>query len=91
MPKPSEKSATTTVVCRVPQDTFEILQLAQPFAKRRSMQDLVLMIIDEFVAELRHRDPGFEKAVVGLIESRAQQDGTLARRRAGTQHRTDTP
>jgi len=81
----SEKSTTATVLCRVPLETYELLQLAQPFVQRRSMQDLALSIIEAFLKDLRRRNAGFEKAVVGLRESRAQEEGKLARRHATRQ------
>lgn len=87
--KSSEKAPTATVLCRVPEATYVALQLAQPFVKRKSMQDLAKAIIDDFIADLRRRDPGFDKAVTGLRESRAQAEGTLARRRAGRQTDVD--
>lgn len=35
--------------------------LAQPFVKRRSMQDLVSTIVETFLEELRDREPGYRK------------------------------
>jgi hypothetical protein len=70
------------LIVRVPLGTYSALQLAQPFAKRRTMQDLLAKIIDEFLEDLRAKDPGFEKAMVGLRESEAREEGVLTRRSA---------
>lgn len=72
------------LLVRVPPETYSALQLAQPFVQRRSMQDLVAGMIEEFIDDLRNRDPGFERALVGLRESQARRDGVLSRRSPGT-------
>jgi hypothetical protein len=79
MAKASSK-ATELISVRVPIDVHAALQLAQPFVQRRSMQDLAAAIIDDFLDQLRHQDPGFEKALVGLRESQARREGVLSRR-----------
>jgi len=68
------------ILVRVTDETYAGLQLAQPFVRRRSMQDLVGAIIDEFLEALLDREPGFRKAVAGLREAAAREDGVLARR-----------
>jgi hypothetical protein len=68
------------ITVRVTPDTFAALQLAQPFIGRRSMQDLLGMIIDDFLSDLERREPGFQTALTGLVEARARQAGVLARR-----------
>ena len=78
----SSSRGTEQLLVRVSPDTYTALQLAQPFAHRRSMQDLVAAIIDEFLTDLRAQDPGFEKALVGLRESEARAAGVLSRREA---------
>ncbi|MBO0805305.1 MAG: hypothetical protein J2P25_19780 [Nocardiopsaceae bacterium] len=75
-PKPEQ------ILVRVPAEVYSALQLAQPFVGRRSMQDLLVSIIDEFLSTLREQDPGFEQALVGLRESLALREGVLAKRRA---------
>jgi hypothetical protein len=79
MPTASSKR-TAPLIVRVSLDTYSAMQLAQPFAQRRSMQDLLSAIIDDFLSNLRANDAGFEKALVGLRESRARQAGVLSRR-----------
>jgi hypothetical protein len=74
------------LIVRVPLGTYSALQLAQPFAKRRTMQDLLTTIIDEFLENLRAKDPGFEKALLGLRESEAREEGVLTRRSATRNH-----
>ena len=69
------------VLVRLPSETYAALQLAQPFVRCRSMQDLLAAVIDEFLTTLRSEDPGFQQALVGLRESRARHDGVLSRRR----------
>jgi hypothetical protein len=83
MSQKAQEGTPVQVLVRVSAETYAALQLAQPFVHRRSMQDLVASIIDEFLLDLRDNDPGFEKANIGLRESRARQEGTLARRVAG--------
>jgi len=78
----SPAKKTEQLIVRVPLGTYSALQLAQPFAKRRTMQDLLTTIIDEFLENLRAEDPGFEKALLGLRESEARRDGVLTRRSA---------
>jgi hypothetical protein len=70
------------VVVRLSSETYTALQLAQPFVQRRSMQDLLAFVIDEFLNSLRSEEPGFRQALVGLRESQARRDGVLSRRRA---------
>lgn len=79
MAAPSAKKKEQFIV-RVPLDTYNALQLAHPFVQRRSMQDLVAGIIDDFLENLRATDPGFEKALTGLRESEARREGVLTRR-----------
>ncbi len=71
---------TEQLIVRIAPGTHSELQLAQPFVQRRSMQDLVAAIIDEFLEDLRANDPGFEKALIGLRESQARRQGVLSRR-----------
>jgi len=61
------------LIIRVPMETYYALQLAHPFVRRDSMQDLVAGIIDEFLENLQTTDPGFEKALVGFRESEARR------------------
>ena len=68
------------VVVRLSPDIYTALQLAQPFVQRRSMQDLLTAVIDDFLNKLRSEDPGFKQALVGLRESQARRDGVLSRR-----------
>jgi hypothetical protein len=68
------------LVTRVPMETYYALQLAHPFVRRDSMQDLVAGIIDDFLDNLRTTDPGFQKALIGFKESQARKEGTLSRR-----------
>lgn len=77
---PSNESMDQILV-RVSTETYAALQLAIPFEGRRSMQDLVSTILDDYLASLRLRDPGYEQALVGLRESRARSGDVLARRR----------
>jgi hypothetical protein len=74
--------ATQQLLVRVSAETHAALQLAQPFAQRRSMQDLLAAIIDDFLADLRAQDPGYQKALTGLRESQARREGVLTRRSA---------
>lgn len=74
------KGNTEQLLIRVSPETYSGLQLAQPFVERRSMQDLVGAIIDDFLTGLRTRDPGFAQALVGLRESQARGAGVLSRR-----------
>lgn len=67
------------ILVRVSRETYTALQLAQPFERRRSMQDLVVSIIDAYLDALRSREPGFEQALVGLREAQARESGVLAR------------
>jgi len=78
----SQAKKRKQLMIRVPMDTYYALQLAHPFARRDSMQDLVAGIIDEFLENLRATDPGFEKALVGFRESEARKEGVLTRRSA---------
>lgn len=71
---------TEQLIVRVSLETYSAMQLAQPFVQRRSMQDLLTSIIDEFLVNLRAGDAGFEKALVGLRESGARREGVLTRR-----------
>jgi hypothetical protein len=68
------------LIVRVSLETYSALQLAQPFVQRRSTQDLLTMIIDDFLDDLRSQDSGFAKALVGLRESQARREGVLSRR-----------
>lgn len=68
------------LITRVPMETYYALQLAYPFVRRDSMQDLVAGIIDDFLANLRATDPGFEKALAGFRESEARKERVLSRR-----------
>jgi hypothetical protein len=70
------------LIVRVSPETYSAMQLAQPFAQRRSMQDLLSAIIDDFLDNLRACDAGFEKALVGLRESQARRQGVLSHRTA---------
>jgi hypothetical protein len=79
MPTSSSK-LTAPLIVRVSLETYSAMQLAQPFAQRRSMQDLLSAIIDDFLSDLRANDAGFEKALVGLRESQARRAGVLSRR-----------
>lgn len=83
MAKAPSKVKPEQILVRVPPETYSALQLAQPFVGRRSMQDLVSAVLEDFLADLRARDPGFQKAVVGLRESEARSVGVLMRRAAG--------
>jgi hypothetical protein len=74
------KGNSEQLLVRVSPETYSALQLAQPFVQRRSMQDLVAAVIEDFLSDLRANDPGFERALVGLRESRARRDGVLSRR-----------
>ncbi|MCX5068757.1 hypothetical protein OOJ91_23220 [Micromonospora lupini] len=80
MPRSTDGAAKEQILIRVDAETYTALQLAQPFEGRRSMQDLVCAIIEDFVVGLRSREPGFEKALLGLREAQAPKDGVLARR-----------
>ena len=84
----SSSDGTEQVNVRVSTETYASLQLAQPFVQLRSLQDLLKMIIDDFLDDLRARDTGFEKALLGLRESEARRLGVLARRSAS---RADRP
>jgi hypothetical protein len=68
------------ILVRVTSRTYALLQLAQPFVRRRSMQDLVAAIIEDFLDGLRDGDPGYRKAVAGLQETEARRQGVLAQR-----------
>jgi hypothetical protein len=76
----AKSSKTEQLLIRVPPEIYSALQVAQPFVRRRSMQDLVAAIIYDFLVDLRARDPGFEQALVGLRESEARSAGVLSRR-----------
>ena len=78
----SSAPKTEQVLVRLPVETYSALQLAQAFEQRRSMQDLVAAMIDDFLQDLRSEDPGFERALQGLRESRARKEGVLAKRTA---------
>jgi hypothetical protein len=80
MPTSSRSGRSEQVLVRVAPETYVALQLAQPFVQRRSMQDLLGSIIDDFLNTLRDQDPGFEQALVGLRESLALREGVLAKR-----------
>jgi hypothetical protein len=79
MPASSSK-LTAPLIVRVSPETYSAMQLAQPFAQRRSMQDLLSAIIDDFLSNLLANDAVFEKALVGLRESEAQRTDVLCRR-----------
>jgi hypothetical protein len=68
------------LLVRVSPETYTALQLAQAFEQKRSMQDLLAAVIDDFLVGLRATDVGFEKALVGLRESEARRAGVLSRR-----------
>jgi hypothetical protein len=70
------------ILVRVPPETYAALQLASAFEGKRSMQRLVRAILDDYIASLRRREPGYEKALVGWTESKAREAGVLARRTA---------
>lgn len=72
------------ILVRVTADTYTALQLAQPFAAKRSMQDLVDSVLGDFLDHLTATDDGFRQARQGLRESQARNSGVLARRRAGS-------
>ena len=72
---------TEQVLVRLPHTTYSALQLALPFAGRRSMQDLLAAVIDEYLATLRSNDDGYAHALIGLRESEARREGVLSRRR----------
>jgi hypothetical protein len=78
----SPTKKTEQLIVRVSLETYSAMQLAQPFVQRRSMQDLLTSIIDDFLQNLRTTNVGFEKALVGLRESEARRDGVLTRRAA---------
>ena len=78
----SSAKITEQLIVRVSLETYSAMQLAQPFAQRRSMQDLLSAIIDDFLDNLRASDDGFEKALVGLRESQARRQGVLSHRTA---------
>lgn len=75
------------VLVRLPPEVYTALQLAQPFVRRRSMQDLLSAIIDDFIDALRSDDPGYQQALIGLRESQARSEGVLAKRRPTTSDR----
>lgn len=87
---PSNESVDQILV-RVSPEIYAALQLAIPFEGRRSMQDLVSTILDDYLASLRRMDPGYEQAFVGLRESRARSADVLARRRVGKVQRRRGP
>jgi hypothetical protein len=84
---PSTKK-TEQLIVRVSLETYSAMQLAQPFVQRRSMQDFLTSIIDDFLQNLRTTNAGFEKALVGLRESEARRDGVLTRRAASRRGQT---
>lgn len=75
-----KKDAKRTAAVRLPPSTYRALQLALPFVDRNSMQELLESIIESFLAELQSANPGFEKALEGLLESQARREGVLSRR-----------
>ena len=83
MPTTQEQSRPKReqVLVRLPLETYTALQLAQPFVRSRSMQDLLASIIDDFLEDLRTNDQGFRQALVGLRESQALRAGVLSRRK----------
>jgi hypothetical protein len=68
------------LLVRVSLETYSALQLAQPFVHRRSMQDLLTAIIQDFLVDLRAQDAGFERALEGLRASQARDSGIVSRR-----------
>jgi hypothetical protein len=70
------------ILVRVSADVYTALQVAQPFAGKRSMQDLVAWVLSNFLDDLMAHDEGFRQAIQGLRESQARSSGILARRRA---------
>lgn len=81
MAQGESKDKSEQVLVRLSTETYSALQLAQPFVHRRSMQDLLAAVIEDFLTSLRSEDPGFKQALVGLRESQARHDGVLSRRR----------
>ena len=75
------KHKVEQVLVRLSPETYSALQLAQPFAGRRSMQDLLASVIDDYLDHLRANDDGYARALVGLRESQARREGVLSRRR----------
>lgn len=74
------KRKAEQVLVRLTPETYTALQLAQPFVQRRSMQDLLETIVDDFLDQLRAQEPGFQQALAGLRESQARSQGVLSRR-----------
>jgi hypothetical protein len=74
------RSDPKSLIVRVTPETYAALQLSQPFGEQSSMQDVLAMLIDRYLSELTASDPGFERALDGLKESRARRHGVLARR-----------
>ena len=81
------KTKTEQILIRVSPETYSVLQLAQPFVGKRSMQDLICVALDDFLAKLRNDDAGFKKAVAGLRESEARRPGVPTRRTPGETRR----
>lgn len=79
----TQKDSSEQILVRVGTTTREALMLAVVFERKRSMQQLVAGLLQDYVTDLAAKDPGFAKALAGLAESSAQRDGVLARRRAG--------
>lgn len=77
----SARRKAEQVLVRLSPEVYTALQLAQPFVRRRSMQDLLASIIDDFLDDLRLDDPGYQQALIGLRESQARSDGVLAKRK----------
>lgn len=75
------KRRAEQVLVRLSPETYSALQLAQPFVGRRSMQDLLAAVIDDFLEVLRASDDGYARALIGLRESQARRDGVLSRKR----------
>jgi hypothetical protein len=73
-------ASSKPVLVRVPNEKYAALQLSLPFVQLSSMQEVLMVFIDEYLAHLAGADPGFEQALQGLHESAALRDGVLARR-----------
>ena len=80
MTKTNKPASPKPVLVRLPRETYAALQLSLPFVQRSSMQEVLAVFIDEYLAHLADSDPGFERALQGLKESAALRDGVLARR-----------
>jgi hypothetical protein len=75
------KQRVEQVLVRLSPETYSAMQLAQPFVGRRSMQDLLAAVIDDFLSTLRTADDGYARALVGLRELQARREGVLSRKK----------